>query len=199
VTVEPFGETPRGEPATEAEVSARLRARLDLLRKQGRCEYRAEVGLSCWVHGIRNQAERLRIDYVASFDGGPLVGLEVKRCPAKAADLGRALVQCAQYAAGVVAPALVSRVPAAWVGQPLKACFLYVDQHGMSDFVLDHARAAPRLFGPANVGFAYISRWQGFLLQLAAERFWSERYGSGAMATNKLFRRGNGSFRPEAE
>lgn len=195
MTVSPF--PPEDDPRrSEAEVSARVREQLERLRRLGRCEYRAEVGLSCWVHGIRATAERLRIDYVASFDGAPLVGIEIKRCPEKARDLGRALVQCAQYAAGVVAPALVSRVPPAWVGRPLMACFLYVDQRGMRDGVLEHAKAAPRLFGPANVGFAYISQWQGLLLQLAAERFWSERHGAGAMATCKVSRIGNGSFKP---
>lgn len=181
----------------EAEVSAGLRTHLERLAAEGRCEWRPEVRLLAWTHASKTRADTLRIDYVCSFDGGPLVGIEVKRRPDQPVELGRALFQCAQYAAAVVAPQLATRVPQAWVGQPLKAVFLRVDRRGMRETVEEHAKAAVRLYGPANVGFLHVTRWNGVLLNIGGDRWWCERWGYRANAFDRGSRVGNGRFRPE--
>lgn len=192
----------------EAEISAFLRQQLERLAEAGRCEWRAEVRILAWTHIKRGQPDTLRLDYVACLDGGPLVGFEVKRRPATAADLGRALYQSAQYASGQVAGQAFS-VPQDWVGRPLKAVFLAVDRRGITDHLAKHLEAAERLFGPANVGFCTFApkdrpgglnsyyRTPELRLTLSAERWWSERNSYRADAMAKTNRTGNGSFRAE--
>ena len=67
-------------------------------------------------------------------------------------------MQCSQYATAIIAPQLAERIEPAWLGQPLKAVFLRVDQRGMREHIWQHAAAAVRLYGPANVGFAYVTQ-----------------------------------------
>ena len=103
-----------GRPPPEADISAHLRRHLERLAAAGRVEWRGEVRLLCYTHACRGKPDALRIDYLAAFDGGPLVGLEIKRRPDRPAELGRALFQSAQYAAGQVAAAQAGAVPQGW-------------------------------------------------------------------------------------
>lgn len=185
-------------PTPEADVSAALREHLDRLVHEGRCVYRPEVWLGVWTHSLRGAMDRLRIDYVAQLDGGPLIGIEVKRRPDKPVELGRALHQCSQYATAVVAVQAADRIVPAWLGQPLKAVFLRVDQRGMAEAIQEHAKAAVRLYGPANVGFAYLTKWNGLNLNIGGDRWWCERYGYRANAMDRTSRVGNGNWKPEA-
>lgn len=184
--------------APEADVSAALREHLDRLTSEGRCIYRPEVWLGVWTHALRGQMDRLRIDYVMSLDGGPLIGIEVKRRPDSEADLGRHMRQCSQYAAGIIAVQAADRIVPAWLGQPLMAVFLRVDQRGMDEAVQQSAKAAVRLFGPSNVGFAYVTKRNGVNLNIGGDRWWCERYGYRANAMDRTVRIGNGNWKPEA-
>lgn len=190
-----MSETPS---APETELSAALRAHLERLALEGRCVFRPEVWLGVWTHSLKGQMDRLRIDYVAQMDGGPLIGLEVKRRPEQPSDLGRALVQCSQYATAIIAPQLAERIEPAWLGQPLKAVFLRVDQRGMREHIWQHAAAAVRLYGPANVGFAYVTQHNGLNLNIGGDRWWCERWGYRANAMDRTARVGNGNWKPEA-
>ena len=177
---------------TEAALSAELRE--TFARLGARCVWRSEVWMMCWTHALREHPDRLRIDYVVELDGR-LIGVEVKAQAAKSSDLGRQLVQCAQYAAGAVA---VNRadVPSHWIGKPLAGVFLRTKwAEPSTPRRIDHAKAAHRLFGPANVGFVIMEPW-GMCLRLCAERFWTERRGWHQGMLQKAARVGNGSFQP---
>jgi len=158
---------------TEAEISADLVSELTRLGPE-RCVFRPEVRMLCWTHATRSKADVLRIDFVAELEGR-LIGIEVKKPPEHSSDLGRYLLQSAQYAAGVIA-ANVADVPQHWIGKPLVAVFLRTKLTGAHERLRDHAATAPRLFGPANVGFVTKER-RGLCLRLCAERFWTEWSG----------------------
>jgi len=184
-------------PAPETEVSAALKTHLDRLSDEGRCVYYSEVWVNAWTHSLKKGMDRLRIDFVAQFDGGPPVGIEVKRRPEQPVELGRALLQCSQYAQGVIATQAAERVAPSWLGQPLKAVFLRVDQAGMRESIRQHASAAVRLYGPANVGFLYVTQWNGLNLNIGGDRWWCERWGYRANAMDRTSRTGNGNWKPE--
>jgi len=179
---------------TEREISARLDEALD--RLGARCIWRPEVSMLCWTHSIRAQADRLRIDRVLELEGR-LLGIEVKAPPAQQADLGRDLLQCAQYAVGIVAPNR-AEVPATWIGRSLEAVFLATALTGCHEGIIDHWRCAHRLFGPANVGFVCRTRDDALSLRLCGERFWCERYGYHQGMLKRTARVGNGRFVPAA-
>ena len=186
-------------PPPEAAISSHLRQHLERLATLGRCVWRAEVRLLAWTHASKSRPDVLRLDFIAQFDAGPLVGIEVKRRLDRPAELGRALTQCAQYASAQVAAAQAQRVPAEWISQPLAGVFLRLDSRNLSADVAAHAAAATRLFGPAGVGFASVTKWDGLRLDICAGRWWSERDGYRADALARKFRVGNGSFRPGCE
>lgn len=179
-------------PVTEAEISAQLRSELD--RLGDRCIWRSEVWMLCWTHTTRAQADRLRIDYVAELDGR-LIGIEAKAPAEHAADLGRHLLQCAQYAAGKIG-ANRAEVPQSWIGKPLAGVFLRTKLTRTDAWMERHAFCAHRLYGPANVGFI-VREARGLCLRLSGERFWTEWRGwnQGRLTTHA--RVGNGSFRAE--
>lgn len=175
---------------SERDLVARLHAELDRLGQ--RCVWRQEVWMLCHTHAARKGMERLRIDVVADLDGR-LIGIEAKAPPQQAVEIGRALLQCAQYAAGIIAPANRDGLPRAWIEQPLTAVFLLQNQVRQDDFMARHRDAAHRLFGPANVGFLVRERY-GLCLRLSAERFWTERRGYHQGMLTKLSRGGSGTF-----
>ena len=179
--------------ATEAEISAQLCA--DLARLADRCIFRPEVWMLCWTHTIRGQPDRLRIDFVAELDGR-LIGIEAKAPAQHAAELGRDLLQCAQYAAGKIG-ANRSEVPNTWIGKSLAGVFLRTRVSRHDEWMEKHAFAAHRLYGPANVGFLVRER-RGLCLRLCGERWWTEWSGwnQGRLTTHA--RVGNGSFRADA-
>jgi len=170
----------------EKELSAELRATLD--RLGSRCVYHTEVGVACWTHGLRKQADRLRIDYALELDGR-LLGIEVKAPPDKCADLGRDLLQCAQYAAGYITSNR-AEVPQSWIGRPFEAVFLCTRAGDADDMLLDHFRSSHRLFGPSNVGLVMRER-RGLCLRLCAARFWTEWSGYHQGMLRKGIRVGN--------
>lgn len=181
----------RSETALKEDLERRLSALGD------RVEWRKEVWLLCWTHSLREQADRLRVDYVIQIDGDArLLGIEVKAAPDKAADFGRAMLQCVQYSFGAVAPATEDRIPRKWIGRPLSAVFLRTDTKALRAYVGDHARASHRLFGPANVGHLFVVS-RGLEMRLCGERFWTEWSGFHQGLLNKSARRGNGSWHPE--
>lgn len=143
---------------------------------------------------MRAQADRLRIDYVVELDGR-LLGVEVKGPPEHMSDLGRDLLQCAQYAAGKIA-ANRSDIPQSWIGRPLEAVFLKTKTTGAHDMMMQHFRSAHRLYGPANVGFVTKEHHTGLTLLLCGNRFWTERRGYNQGMLVKNVRIGNGSFHP---
>lgn len=158
---------------TEAEISAGLQE--DLVRLGDRCIWHREVWMLCWTHSKRMQADRLRIDYVIELDGR-LLGIEVKAPPPHMSDLGRYLVQCSQYAAGKIG-ANRSDIPQSWIGRPIEGVFLRTRTTGAHDMMMQHFRAAHRLYGPANVGFVTKERHTGLTLLLCGNRFWTESRG----------------------
>jgi hypothetical protein len=176
---------------TESEIRAELE--LDLHRLGDRCIWRAEVWMICWTHSLRDQADRLRIDYVAELDGR-LVGIEAKAPAAKCSDLGRDLLQCVQYAAGKIG---VNRaeVPNHWIGQPLAGVFLRTKSARQDPRFLEHARASHRLYGPANVGYVTRECYNGLVLRLCSERFGTERRGYHQGMLVKSHRVGNSTVR----
>lgn len=176
----------------ESSISAALRGQLDGLGD--RCIWREEVWMLCWTHSLRRQADRLRIDYVAELDGR-LIGIETKAPPEHAVDIGRYLLQCAQYASGIVAPNR-QEVPQRWIGKPLAGVFLRTKLYRKDEWIMEHLRAAPRLYGPANVGFLTREK-RGLCLRLSGERFWTEWRGWHQGMLNKASRVGNGSFQTE--
>lgn len=165
--------TPDVPGKTEPELADRLQHIFLRLEEVGRCVWRREVRLLHW--GARGKVSTLRADFVASLDGSPLMAFEVKRAAPKAADLGRHLLQCADYARSVVAPMVAEKGVQAWVQQPIRATFLFTDPAAMRPWVREHAKHARRLFGPARVGFAFDHARRGLLLQLCDDTtFWSE-------------------------
>ena len=179
-------------PVTEAQISTQLKLELDELGD--RCVWRDEVWMVCWTHRIRDQADRLRIDFVAELDGR-LIGIEAKAPAEHASDLGRHLLQCAQYAAGLIA-ANRSEVPQHWIGKPLSAVFLRTKVGRRDEWMEKHTFAARRLYGPANVGFL-LREPRGLCLTLSGERWWTQWSGwnQGRLTTHA--RVGNGSRRVE--
>lgn len=185
---------------TEPELVDRLKAIFGRLSDAGRCTWRPEVRLLHWIRG--GKTKTLRADFVASVDGSPLLAFEVKRAAEHAADLGRHLLQCADYARCVVAPASAERDVQMWIQQPIRAAFLFTDPASMRPYVREHATAARRLFGPARVGFAFDHSRRGLLMQLCDESvFWSEwdwrggaRQQFNGAVVNQKARIGNGSF-----
>ena len=175
---------------TEAELRQKLDAQLDRIAAQGRCKYVREVWMLCWTHSMREQADRLRIDYVVNLEGR-LIGIEAKIMAGQPADLGRHLAQCAQYAAGKIA-ANRADVPQSWIGKPLDAVFLCTNSKDhRAPHIGDHYHASHRLFGPLNVGYVASEPRKGLVLRLAAERFWTEERGYHAGMMNKGVRVGN--------
>ena len=180
---------------TEKDISLDLEERLNALQSAARCEWHKEVRMQCYTHSLRGKPDALRIDYVAKIDG-ILVGFEVKKTPEKAADLGRYLLQCAQYAHGTIGASTSDRINVEWIGQAMLAVFLVTSNHLAGDYVLTHGRAAHRLFGPANVGFFNrdCRHADCFDLRLCGGRIWSKEGGWHRGMVNKSARVGNGSF-----
>lgn len=175
---------------TEDQIKSELEAHLEKLNDIGRCDWRKEVRMLCWIQASRSTPSTLRIDYVAKIDG-VLVGFEAKKPPERAADLGKDLVQCAQYAHGVIAAATIDRVHPEWVGQSLLGVFLVSDARYCSDYVQQHGVHAHRLFGPANVGF-WSRRFDCFELHLCADRVWSKDWGWNRGIIGRNHRIGSG-------
>jgi hypothetical protein len=182
----------------ERELCARFVKHLERLQGAGRCEWAPQVRMLHWRHAQDAERAIVRIDYVARMDGGPLIGLEAKKAPAKAADLGRYLKQCSDYADSVIAGSTTT--PQAWVGRPLKAVFLVVEIENAADYIRQHYMQATRLMGPFNVGFVR-RRHDGLQLYLCdEENWWCEAWGysAHAMSRNSNRRVGNGSFKLDA-
>jgi hypothetical protein len=179
---------------TEAELSTDIANRLAALTDAGRAVVAKEVRMLCFTPANRVAPVTLRIDYVVCLDG-LLIGIEIKKPPEHAADLGRDLTQCAQYASGVIGAATVDRVPPQWVGKALFAVFLATSAQGCTAFILEHFRAAHRLYGPQNVGFLnrQCRHDDCFELKLCAERAWSKEWGWHRGIVRKTARTGNGS------
>lgn len=183
----------------ERELCTRFETHLRRLEEAGRCEWAPQVRMLHWRHAKDEQRSVVRIDYVARFDGGPLVGIEAKTSPKRCADFGRYLKQCSDYADSIVAGSTTTPQP--WVGRPLKAVFLAIEIAEHVDFIRQHYFAATRLMGPFNIGFVR-RRSDGLQLYLCDENnWWSERHGYGGLALTRNTNRriGNGSFRMEAE
>lgn len=188
------------DPKQEPEIAAELQAIFERLEDAGRCVWRREVRILHWARA--GKVHTLRADFIAQIDGSPLLAFEVKRAPQKAADLGRHLLQCVDYAKCQVAPATADRVVPSWVSQPIRASFMFSDWAAMPPFVREHAAKARRLFGPARVGFAFNTKRYGLRLTLTHENiFWQELDYNGE--TRQRFngslihqgeRVGNGSF-----
>lgn len=145
----------------------------------------------CWTHSSRAKPDSLRIDFIIELEGR-LLGVEVKRPPEHSSDLGRYLVQSAQYAVGVIG-ANTADIPQSWIGRPIEAVFIRTKLTGAHQRLREHAYAAHRLFGPANVGFLTIER-RGICLRLCAERFWTEWRGYHQGMLTKVSRVGSGQF-----
>ena len=177
---------------TEAALSAELRE--TFARLGARCVWRSEVWMTCWTHALREKPDRLRIDYVVELDNR-LVGVEVKAPAEHAATLGKQLLQCAQYAAGKIAPNRAD-IPSHWIGKPLDGVFLRTRPAAENnEWLHNHTFAAHRLYGPANVGFLVMER-RGLCLVLCGNRFWTEWRGWNQGMLQKAARVGNGSFQP---
>lgn len=181
---------------SEAEFCSRFEKHLIRMQREGRCEWRKEVRLLIWRHAADNVRKSVRIDYVASFDGGPLVGIEAKRAPRKARDIGHYLKQCADYSNAIIAGHVDT--PQQWVGKPLLAVFLAVEIGGVADYIAEHYRTAHRLFGAFNVGFVRRHGRAGIQLTLSDEtNFWCEGWGYRTGVTGKVHRAGHTTFRPQ--
>jgi hypothetical protein len=174
---------------TEAEISAELVA--DLHRLGDRCLFRPEVRMLCWTHARKGNPDPLRIDFIMELDGR-ILGIEVKRAPARASELGQYLLQASQYAVGVIA-ANAASVPQKWTGRPVEAVFVRTKLTRCDDFMKQHAMAAHRLFGPANVGFV-TKESRGLCLRLCGERFWTQWSGYHQGMLAKITRVGSGKF-----
>lgn len=176
---------------TEAEVKLALESDLD--RMADRCVWRSEVWMLCWTHSLRTAPDRLRIDYVVELDQR-LIGIEAKAPATHASDIGRDMLQCAQYSAGKIG---VNRaeIPNRWIGQPLAGVFLRTKVERRDEYMLKHYEASHRLYGPANVGYVAKERHKGVVLWMCGNRFWSERYGYNQGMLTKLHRVGNSSVR----
>lgn len=174
---------------SEADIARDLKHELD--RLGDRCVWRSEVWMLCWTHSTRKQADRLRIDFVVELEGR-LIGIETKAPAKQAVELGRHLLQCAQYSAGVIA-ANRSDVPQRWIGKPLAGVFLRTRLQRNDAFMERHALSAHRLYGPANVGFFTVEE-RGICLRLSGERFWTEWSGWHQGMLTKTSRIGSGQF-----
>lgn len=161
--------------SVEDQIKARLEARFTALAAEDRCTYAREVWLLTWGH-IAKGAKRVRADFVVCLDGGPLLAVECKGTIARMVDLGDALRQAGDYSRAQVAPQLVGPgIPP--VGAPIRWAALAFNYGSMSEPVQRHEEAAHRLFGPANVGFLRVDKWQGLKFVLGADRYWSEAHG----------------------
>lgn len=183
----------------EREFCGRFEEHLKRLEAAGRCEWRPQVRLLHWAHGKFSEKSKLRIDYVARFDDGPLVGIEAKVAPAKAADMGRYLKQCHDYANSIVG--VHSETPHSWHGLPLFRVFLALEIGTAADYVRQHYSTATRIMGPFNVGFVRRSHFHGLQFYICEENaWWTENYGygGGAMRQNTNRRVGSGSFQLSA-
>jgi hypothetical protein len=176
---------------SEAEISAELVA--DLRRLSDRCLFRSEVRMLCWTHAMKGKPDPLRIDFVMELEGR-ILGIEVKRAPTRAAELGQYLLQASQYAVGVIA-ANGAEVPQKWTGRPLEAVFVRTKFTRADEYMRQHAFAAHRLFGAANVGFL-TREARGLCLRLCGERFWTEWTGYHQGMLAKVTRAGSGTFSP---
>ena len=179
----------------EREVCAYIESQFE--RLGSRIEWYKQVRMLCWTHTLKDEPARLRIDYVVRIDGGLPLGIEAKASLNHPADLGRGLLQCVQYAFGLIASATPERIAPELVNLPLQAVFLWAETDLMPQTVVNHREMAHRLFGPANVGFAAMEN-RGLELRLCAEKFWNEwsGYHGGGIVTNKVYRSGNGTFSP---
>lgn len=176
----------------EANISARLAERFEVLRAEGRCEYAAEVWLLTWGH-IGKGAQRVRADFVLSLDGGPLLVVEVKGRFGRGVEMGDALRQTADYARAQVAAAQTvgNDVPRAWHGAPIRWAALAYDYAALPEHLAGHQEAAHRLFGPQNVGFLTNDRWQGLKFTLGGDRYWSDKHGWRENAAARTVRVGS--------
>lgn len=181
----------------EDQIKARLEARFENLAHDDRCVYAREVWLLTWGH-IAKGAKRVRADFVVSFDGGPLLAVECKGELTRAAELGDALRQTGDYARAQVAPQVVQAgFPRIWIGQPIRWAALAFKYDATKEFVHEHEKAAHRLFGPSNVGFLRVDKWQGLKFVLGGDRYWSEKEGWRENAMTRTTR--IGSQRESAE
>jgi hypothetical protein len=193
--------TPDPPSAPETAVSSFLEKHLTRLEREGRCIWRPEVWLEGWTHAENSEMQRQRVDFAVRLDSGPLIGLELKRRPDQAADLGRHCFQAAQYAMARVSKS--NAVPEDWHRSSLAAVFLGVDRREISPGVQTHLESAERLYGPARVGFlTYGARIgpfppdPGLSLWLTGEKWWSER-SSYRVNIHRVIRSGNGNLPPE--
>jgi hypothetical protein len=158
-------------------IKERLTARFEKLHTEGRCVFAREVWLMTWGH-ITKGAQRVRADFVASLDGGPLLAVECKGSFCRQAEIGDALRQTGDYARAQVAPQEVkNRLPPTWVGNPIRWAALAYNYRSIPPHIQPAAEAAHRLFGPSNVGFLTVDKWQGLKFILGADRYWSEANG----------------------
>ena len=75
-----------------------------------------------------------------------------------------------------VAPQVVQDgFPRCWIGQPIRWAALAFKYDATKEFVHEHEKAAHRLFGPSNVGFLRVDKWQGLKFVLGGDRYWSEK------------------------
>jgi hypothetical protein len=178
--------------STEARIVQRLVERFDALRTAVRCIYAQEVWLLTWGH-ISKGAKRVRADFVVSLDGGPLLVVECKGDLDRPAALGDALRQCSDYARAQVAGAQTvgNSTPRAWMSQPIRWAALAYNYNSQPVHVEQHRDAADRLFGPSNVGFLRLDKWQGLKFTLGADRYWSEAHGWRENAAARTVRIGS--------
>lgn len=161
--------------SVEDMIKARLAKRFAALAAEDRCAFADEVWLLTWGH-IAKGAKRVRADFVVSLDGGPLLAVECKGAIGRAAELGDALRQTGDYARAQVAPQVIRvGLPQSWIGAPIRWAALAFKYDATREWVEQHEKAAHRLFGPANVGFMRVDKWQGLKFVLGGDRYWSER------------------------
>lgn len=177
----------------ERELCGRFEKHLDRLHALGKCEWRREVRMLHWRHAADAGRRTIRIDYVATLDGGPLIGIEAKLAPKRPVDWGRYIKQCADYAASIIGAN--SHIPNHWIGKPLHAVFLACEIGTHSDYMRKYHAEAARIGSPFRVGF--IRRHGMFGLQLTLsddDRWWCESYGYRVdfEKRNTVIRAGNG-------
>lgn len=185
----------------ERELCQRLEPHFERLAAAGRLEWRKEVQMLHWRHAADDGRRIIRIDYVCRFDEGPLIGIEAKKAPARAAEIGRYIKQCADYAVSVVRGHAENLK--GWTGKPLHAVFLAVEIGQCHDYIRRHHAEAVRLSSAFRVGFIRRHPRYGIQLTLSDdENWWCEAYGyrGDAFSRNSNIRTGNGSFKlPDAD
>lgn len=162
--------------AIEARIVAALRKRFFLLEEAGRCSFAEEVRLLSWGHISDGKPHVMRADFVVTWDDGPLIAIECKGRFEARTDLGKVLSQAGDYARAEVGANAIDKVPPSWVGKPIWAAALAFDYQNSSERSQRAMDEAHRLYGPRNVGFLTVDRWQGLKFTLGADRYWSEEY-----------------------